>query len=77
MVYFHKFKEILHQLFQQNKKDNLIRLGVNDLNYEELKQQLIDKLDDIVDAIKNDKVIEIKKEKNNIKIFDVTRKRLN
>ena len=55
----------------------MIRLGVNDLNYEELKQQLIDKLDDIVDAIKNDKVIEIKKEKNNIKIFDVTRKRLN
>lgn len=47
------------------------------MTHDEVKKQLMSKVDDIVNALVHDKTIELKKEKDIVKVFDVTKKKLN
>ena len=45
------------------------------MNNEELKKELLSRFDDIIEAIKNDKVVEIKRcTDNSIQLFEVKKK---
>jgi len=46
------------------------------LNYNEIKEQLLSNVDEIAKAIASDKIIEIKKERDNIQIFEIKKKKL-
>lgn len=46
------------------------------MDNKDLKEQLLSRVDDIVSAIMNDKIVEIKKEKGIIQIFEVSKKKL-
>ena len=47
------------------------------MTHDDVKKQLTFMLDDIVNSIMNDKIVELKKEKNNVIAFDVIKKRFN
>ena len=51
-------------------------MEILDLNYDEVKEQLLARLDIIINAIIDDKTIEIKKERNNIQVFEIKKKKL-
>ena len=46
------------------------------LNREDLKNQLLSNIDDIVDAIIKDKTVELKKERDNLCVFCISKKKL-
>jgi len=46
------------------------------LNYEDIKNQLLSRLDEIAEAIMKDKTVELRTEKNNLSVFCVNRKKL-
>ena len=53
----------------------MIRLGDDILTHDEVKELLMTRFDEIVDAIKNDKVVEIKRcTDNSIQLFEVKKK---
>lgn len=45
------------------------------MDYEDLKKQLLSNVDEIIKAIKADKTIEIKKERDTLQIFEVKKKK--
>ena len=48
------------------------------MNHDEIKKLLMTRIDEIVDAIKNDKILEIRKDRNNgVQVFEIKRKSLN
>ena len=46
------------------------------MNYEEVKEQLLSKLDIVINSIIDDKTVEIKREKDNVHIFEIKKKKL-
>lgn len=46
------------------------------MNYNDIKTQLLSRVDEIADAIMKDKTVELRTEKNNLSIFCVNRKKL-
>ena len=46
------------------------------MTQENIKQQLLNNIDNIVEAIASDKIIELKKERDNVQIFSLNRKKL-
>lgn len=54
----------------------IIRHGDDYLSREELKNQLLSRVDEIVDCILKDKTLELRTEKNNLCVFCVNRKKL-
>lgn len=46
------------------------------MNYEDVKEQLLSRLDIIINSIVDDRTVEIKKEKDNIHIFEIKKKKL-
>ena len=48
------------------------------MTHDEIKKLLMARVDEIVDAIKNDKILEIRKDRNSgVQVFEVKRKSLN
>ena len=48
------------------------------MSYDDIKQQLMDSMNEIVEAIKNDKVLEIRRDNKNgvVQIFEIKKKKL-
>ena len=70
----------IQRKFQKNetkeKEVKYDQITLENMLYEDIKKQLLSKVDEIADAMTKDKTVELRKGKDNIQIFEVDKKKL-